>query len=208
MSCAEGGNRQASDLHSNLKALFSRAVTIDLGKILSQHQVSGLVLDVAAGGSGTGPKILGEGTVALDVSTEEIGEAIRGGAKARWVCADGVTMPFRDNVFDHVMTFFGLLYIRGTDKKRAVLRESLRVLRGGGKLVLVEPTVNRDVGDYLVKVKVLNHGQPVHTASYGVSGRGIGQTPTLISDFAKRVGASLKQLEAERYFVAALTKPA
>ena len=131
---------------------------------------------------------------------------MRGGARAEWVCADGMIMPFRDNVFDYVVTFYGLLYIRGEDEKRAVLKESLRVLKGGAKLVLVEPVVNRDVGDYLVKVKVLDQGKPVHTVSYGVSGGGIKQTPAFINDFAKNVGAPLEQLEAERYFVAALTK--
>ena len=123
-----------------LKVILSRGLIIDLGEILSEHSVSDLVLDVAAGGSGTGPKILGGSTVALDISVDEIKEAIKNKAKAIWVCADARTMPFRDYVFNWAITFFGLMFICKKEDKERVLREILRVAK---RVILVEPIIKK-----------------------------------------------------------------
>lgn len=109
-----------------LKALFSRKITLDLGSILENCGVKGLVLDVAAGGSGSGPKVMGEETVALDLSVDEIRDAINNQANAHWICADARKMPLQDDIFDYVITFAGLMYIRGEENKTQVLRESLK----------------------------------------------------------------------------------
>ena len=183
-----------------LKAMLSPALCVDLGRIVEENGVGGLVLDVAAGGSGTGPKVLGRDTVALDVSVEEIREAVRNGAKARWVCADARRMPFRDRAFDWAITFFGLMYIRGRGDKERVLREGLRVAR---KVLLVEPVIARRAGDYLVRVHVLDKGRTVHRTCFGVSGKNIRQTGSVVRMMAG--SGSLVRLREERnYFIATL----
>ena len=181
-----------------LKAVLSRGLIIDLGKILSEHSIGDLVLDVAAGGSGTGPKILGGSTVALDISVDEIKEAIKNKAKAIWVCADARTMPFRDYVFNWAVTFFGLMFICKKEDKERVLREILRVAK---RVILVEPVIKISSGDYLVKVQVLNKGKPLHKVYFGISGEGIKQTPTLIEKIVTSIGASLKCTERKGYFI-------
>lgn len=183
-----------------LKAMFSPALSVDLGRIVEENGVSGLVLDIAAGGSGTGPKVLGKDTVALDVSMEEVKEAIRNDAKAQWVCADARRMPFRDKAFNWAITFFGLMYIRGKDDKEKVLEEGLRVAR---KILLVEPIIAKHVGDYLIRVHVLNKGETVHRTCFGVSGKNIRQTGLIVKMMTS--SGSLIRLEEERnYFIAIL----
>ena len=82
-----------------LKRIIEKPLEIDLGKIFDKYGIfgNGLVLDIAAGGSGTGPKILGDNIIALDISKEEIAEAIRNEAYAQWVCADARKLPFKNN---------------------------------------------------------------------------------------------------------------
>jgi len=52
-----------------LKRIIEKPLEIDLGKIFDKYGIfgNGLVLDIAAGGSGTGPKILGDNIIAFQV---------------------------------------------------------------------------------------------------------------------------------------------
>ena len=94
---------------------------------------SGLVLDIAAGGSGTGPKILGDNIIALDISKEEIAEAIRNEAYAQWVCADARKLPFKNNSFDLIVCSEVLTHLH--EYKRP-LAEFKRVLSSDGIIII------------------------------------------------------------------------
>ncbi|RLE65182.1 MAG: hypothetical protein DRJ38_04165 [Thermoprotei archaeon] len=109
--------------------------------MLSEYNVGGLILDFVAGGSGSDSKILRENIVALDISIDEIKEAIKSEAQAWWICADGRMTPFRDGVFDYVITFYGLMFISEKENKKRVLEENLRVLKKNSKMLLVEPII-------------------------------------------------------------------
>jgi ubiquinone/menaquinone biosynthesis C-methylase UbiE len=190
-----------------LKALFSRKVTVDLGDILESCDVGGLILDIAAGGSGSGPKVLGEETVALDLSVSEIKDAIENQARAHWICADAKNMPFQGNLFDYAVTFAGLMYIKGEENKKQVLREALRVIRKDGKLVLVEPRIRKNSGGFIVKFQVLNKGKTIHSTGFGIAGKEIGQTPKLIKVIADKIRARFELLKEENnYFVITLSR--
>jgi ubiquinone/menaquinone biosynthesis C-methylase UbiE len=190
-----------------LKALFSRKVTIDLGSILEASSVAGLVLDIASGGSGSGPKILGKECVALDLSVNEIKDAIENQAKAQWICADARNMPFQDDAFDNAVTFAGLMYIKGLENKEKVLREALRVIKKDGKLVLIEPIIQRESGGHIVKFRVLNKGKTIHSTGFGIAGKEIKQTPKLIEIIADEIRARFKPIKEENnYFVIVLSK--
>lgn len=57
-----------------------------------------------------------------------------------WVCADGESLPYPNNVFDAVTIAFG---IRNFENLTQGLQEIYRVLKPGGKLVIVEISVPR-----------------------------------------------------------------
>jgi SAM-dependent methyltransferase len=91
-----------------------------------------LILDVACGGGR--PYLTEYGyVVGLDVSSwllkiaaEDYGMCVK---------ADASDMPFKDNVFDAVISSDFLGHISPSHKKEAVLNEMARVLKPGGKLI-------------------------------------------------------------------------
>ena len=52
-----------------------------------------------------------------------------------WVCGDAMSLPFPDNYFDAYTISFG---IRNVTKIEDALREAYRVLRTGGRLIILE----------------------------------------------------------------------
>ncbi len=100
------------------------------------------VLDVA---TGTGKLALGAAglvgaggeVVGLDASPRMLARARAAGraSAVRWVEADAMAMPFDDRSFDAVTIGFGLRNLPDTD---AALREMSRLLRPGGRLVVLE----------------------------------------------------------------------
>lgn len=118
------------------------------------------VLDVATGTGLLAREIqqTGAQAVALDFSWNMIaagvrGEAAAGHAPLGWLNGDGTALPFGDATFDAVTISFGL---RNIPDARAGLAEFARVVKPGGRLVVMEfstPTnslFRRLYTDYLV----------------------------------------------------------
>jgi SAM-dependent methyltransferase len=76
------------------------------------------------------------------VLLEEARRRSGGGEWPRWVRADHRELPFEDASFDAVLNLFSSLGYRGEEGDRKTLRESRRVLRPGGSLVI--ETQHRD----------------------------------------------------------------
>jgi demethylmenaquinone methyltransferase/2-methoxy-6-polyprenyl-1,4-benzoquinol methylase len=95
------------------------------------------ILDIAAG-TGTSSmalKLPGVEVVAADFSKGMLAEGKKRYPELKFVFADAMKLPFKNNEFDVVTMSFGLRNVQDRDK---ALGEFLRVLKPGGRLVICE----------------------------------------------------------------------
>jgi len=95
------------------------------------------ILDVAAG-TGTSSQALlvpGSEVVAADFSKGMLEEGAKRHPDLKFVFADAMKLPFGDGEFDVVTVSFGL---RNVQSHHVALKEFLRVLKPGGRLVVCE----------------------------------------------------------------------
>ena len=95
------------------------------------------ILDLAAGTGSSSIAFVRDGVkvVAADFSRGMLEEGKRRHPELEFVFADAAELPFSDKEFDTVTISFG---IRNVEKTEVALREMLRVLKPGGKLVVCE----------------------------------------------------------------------
>jgi demethylmenaquinone methyltransferase / 2-methoxy-6-polyprenyl-1,4-benzoquinol methylase len=102
------------------------------------------VLDLCAGTLGMSLELLKQNEVvnisAVDFSEKMLLNGMRRipnhlRSRIKVVCGDGLALPFADTKFDGAMCAYGL---RNLDDNRAGLKELMRVLKPGGKLVILE----------------------------------------------------------------------
>ena len=95
------------------------------------------ILDIAAGtGSSTRPLVdAGADVVALDFSAGMIEIGRKRHKDIKFVQGDALNLPFEENVFDVTTISFGL---RNTSNIDSALKDSLRVTKSGGKIVIAE----------------------------------------------------------------------
>ncbi len=95
------------------------------------------ILDIAAGtGSSTRPLVdAGADVIALDFSSGMIETGRKRHKDIKFVQGDALNLPFEENVFDVTTISFGL---RNTSNIDSALKDSLRVTKSGGKIVIAE----------------------------------------------------------------------
>jgi demethylmenaquinone methyltransferase / 2-methoxy-6-polyprenyl-1,4-benzoquinol methylase len=95
------------------------------------------ILDIAAGtGSSTRPLVDADADVtALDFSAGMIEIGRKRHKDIKFVQGDALNLPFEENVFDVTTISFGL---RNTSNIDSALKDSLRVTKPGGKIVIAE----------------------------------------------------------------------
>ena len=98
--------------------------------IALRKELTGDILDLGGGGEGVIGRIYAEQVTAIDVSPEELDEAP---AVCRKLVMDATAMTFPDASFDHVTSFYTLMYMT-QEQQRLALLETARVLRPGGML--------------------------------------------------------------------------
>lgn len=130
-----------------IPGLYSRAATRTAQRLSAGAPTS--VLQVGVGPAhilaALAKKNPGAHAVGVDVSRSMLGQARRTLSdrqiEADLVYADGVQLPFRDGVFEGVVASF-LLDLFQKEKIPAALREMLRVLAPGGRIVVASLQVS------------------------------------------------------------------
>ena len=98
--------------------------------ITLEKELNGRILDIGGGGEGIIGRLYTDQVVAIDIRQSELDEAPMGFEK---ILMDATDLKFNDNSFDHVTSFYTLMFMDSEDQKSAVL-EATRVLKNHGEL--------------------------------------------------------------------------
>ncbi len=124
--------------------IFKNYLDGTLGTALDLMELTGAetILDVACGTGELERKILErfprQNIEGIDLSEEMLRQARKKlihFSQLNWICADSRHLPFPDNRFDIVISCSAFHYMREPQK---VLNEAARVLKTGGKLIIID----------------------------------------------------------------------
>jgi SAM-dependent methyltransferase len=156
----------------------------------------GFILDLCAGGEGVIARAYPGRVLGVDQQLSEIKEArARAPADAVFLLGDATRTPFVDNTFPYVTAFFGLLYVKGDEAKRALFAEAARVLRPGGHFLVWDAAVAAAADLVAVQVRVLLPGGDVVRAGYGCRGSTGEMNLDRLNDLAKEAGLHVAAAE-------------
>lgn len=94
-----------------------------------EKELSGKILDIGGGGEGIIGRLYENQVIAIDIRQDELDEAPKGFEK---ILMDATHLSFEDKVFEHVTSFYTLMFMSAEDQRRAV-SEAARVLKCGGE---------------------------------------------------------------------------
>ncbi len=160
--------------------------------ILKDFDSSGVVLDIGGGGEGI-ISVLKDEVIAIDMRKEELEEAPEGPLK---VVMDARNLQFLDKTFETVTSFFTLMFIKRSDRKK-VFEEVYRVLKPGGKFLVwdvVIPPSETDREWFVVPVAVEVQNEKIETG-YGVRWEGSEQDAKYYTGLAEEGGFEIVEKE-------------
>jgi len=184
---------------------MSEAIEIGIGPL----EPMPVILDLCAGGEGVIARAYPGRVIGVDSQISEINEARRKcPPRTIFLVGDATRTNFVDNTFEHVTVFFGLMYVKGADAKRALFAEAARVLRPGGNLHLWGTPVPPGDDVFGVAVTVTLPGGEVLRTGYGVRGEGREQDLAMVRKFAAAAGLALEAEDDHGdWFYLRLAKP-
>jgi SAM-dependent methyltransferase len=168
-----------------------------------------VILDLCAGGEGVIARAYPGRVIGVDSQISEINEARRKcPPRTIFLVGDATRTNFVDNTFEHVTVFFGLMYVKGAEAKRALVAEAARVLRPGGRLHLWGTPVPPGDDVFGVAVTVTLPGGEVVRTGYGVRGKGREQDLAMVRDFAAAAALEVEVADDHGgWFYLRLAKP-
>lgn len=98
--------------------------------ITLNKELEGRILDIGGGGEGVIGRLYNKQVIAIDNRQDELDEAPSGFDK---IVMDATYLDFEDNSFEHVTSFYTLMYMSSKEQKQAI-SEAARVLVNGGEL--------------------------------------------------------------------------
>lgn len=133
-------------------------------RITLSRELTGDILDLGGGGEGVIGRIYAGQVTAIDVSREELNEAP---GACRKLVMDATAMTFPDASFDHVTSFYTLMYMT-QEQQRLALLETARVLRPGGMLHIWDAAFPAPYPEpFLAELDIDAADMPIRT-TYGV----------------------------------------
>lgn len=139
-----------------------------MAEIRLQKELTGSILDIGGGGEGVIGRIYGAQVIAIDNRQEELDEAPDGFEKR---LMDAANLQFPDDHFDHVTSFFTLMFMDEATQRAAVC-EAARVLKHGGQLHIWDADIPSAWPEpFCIDLVVDAAGQCIHT-TYGVGKAG------------------------------------
>lgn len=161
-------------------------------KIRLQKKLNGSILDIGGGGEGMIGQLYGQQVVAIDKLQEELDEAPCACKKLRMDAAD---LQFENASFDHVTSFFTLMYMNAAAQQQAI-REAARVLKPGGTLHIWDAEIATAYPDpFCVDLDIAIGEKQIHT-TYGIVKQD-GQTGDGIEALCRSAGLMLRQRTAQ-----------
>lgn len=172
-------------------------------RIVLNRALTGDILDLGGGGEGVIGRIYGMQVTAIDVSREELDEAP---GVCRKLVMDATAMTFPDASFDHVTSFYTLMYMTA-EQQRLALREAARVLRPGGTLQIWDAAFPAPYPEpFLAEMDIDANGTPIRT-TYGVI-KLDGQSAEDIAALAENAGlVTIGKDEREGHFHMRFVRP-
>lgn len=98
--------------------------------IALDKELNGKILDIGGGGEGIIGRLYTDQVVAIDIRQDELDEAP---TRFEKILMDATRLKFKDNSFDHVTSFYTLMFMNAEDQKSAI-SEATRVLKNRGEL--------------------------------------------------------------------------
>lgn len=155
---------------------------------------NGRILDIGGGGEGVIGRLYTDQVVAIDIRQDELDEAPAGFEK---ILMDATHLKFEDNSFDHVTSFYTLMFMSTEDQKRAVA-EAMRVLKKNGELHIWDCSIPSAYPEpFCVDVAVQLPDEHIST-TYGVV-KTDPQDENRIVEMCLRVGLILATQEHSKY---------
>ncbi|MCI6377337.1 MAG: class I SAM-dependent methyltransferase [Clostridiales bacterium] len=164
--------------------------------------LNGRILDLGGGGEGVMGQIYGRQVVAIDTLKEELDEAPGECVK---LVMDATALDFGDASFDHVTSFFTLMYMDAFSQQKAIW-EAARVLKPNGTLHIWDADVfSAYPQPFLITLDIDAAGKPIHT-TYGI-GKRDAQTAASLTAMCEAAGMrKLKTAQWEGAFYLAFQK--
>jgi len=109
---------------------------------LNEHLPQGLILDIGAGDGFTAKRIVGRKVFCMEPSTD----IINLDNNSLWVKGSAENIPFHDKYFDAAYATWAY-FLPGKDKRKG-LQEAERVIKPGGKLIIVDNAGNDEFSSF------------------------------------------------------------
>ncbi len=141
--------------------------TLKNQKITLEKELAGTILDIGGGGEGIIGLLYGQQVTAIDRRQDELDETNN---ESKKMLMDARNLTFENLEFDHITSFFTLMYMNAEDQLSA-LKEAYRVLKPNGTLTLWDVTIpnnSEDFDIFIIELEVELPNKSI-TTGYGVA---------------------------------------
>ena len=162
--------------------------------ITLNKELNGKILDIGGGGEGVIGRLYTDQVVAIDIRQDELDEAPTLFEK---IIMDATDLKFKDNSFDHVTSFYTLMFMN-TDDQKSAISEAARVLKNHGELHIWDCDILSAYPEpFFVDVAVQLPNEHIST-TYGV-GKMDAQDETSITELCLNAGLVLVSQNRGKY---------